>query len=414
MPSTLPRQHIVVLGAALSANKGAASMLLALLDHIDEVLPGGSVVSLSTYPVRDAQAKESERLQIVSYRPLAMLLVNFPLAILIGFGRLLGFRGRVLAVTPALRAMMDSVVVADLAGISFSDGRGLPTLVYNTLMTGIPLVVGAPVVKCSQAIGPLDQVSTRAAGRLVLPRLRAIVARGERTHQHLIDFGLDNVVEGADLAFIMEVSEGHRAKADELIGNLGGQRYFVVSASSVVEALCSAKGIDYVALVAKVVERLTTTTGHAAVLIAHSARPGQEEGRMNDLPVTRRIAERCSDGTTLIALDEDLDPRVLRAIIGGGRFLLASRFHAMVSGLSTGTPTVVVGWSHKYREVMKEFALERFVLSFSGFTAEAVVDLALEANADHESIAARIREDLPRVKESSRNSFAVLRETIDV
>ena len=388
-------------------------MLIALLDHIDDVLPGGRVVSLSTYPAEDARANESDRLQIVSYMPLAMLSVNLPLALLIGLARLLGFRGRVFAMTPALRAMMDSVAVADLAGISFSDGRGLPTLVYNTLMTGIPLLIGATVVKCSQAIGPLDDRSTRMAARLVLPRLRAIVARGDRTQQHLIDFGLDNVVEGADLAFIMEVSEGHRVTADGLIGDLGGQSYFVVSASSVVEALCSTKGIDYVALVAKVVDRLTTTTGHAAVLIAHSARPGREEGKMNDLPVTRKIAERCSDGTALIALDKDLDPRVLRAIIGGGRFLLASRFHAMVSGLATATPTVVVGWSHKYREVMKEFALERFVLSFSGFTAEAVVDLALEADTDHESIAARIQEVLRKVKESSRNSFAALREAID-
>lgn len=388
-------------------------MLLALVDHIDEVLPGGQVLSLSTYPVGDARANDNGRLQIISYTPLAMLLINFPLAILIGLSRLLGFRGRVFALTPALRAMMDSVVVADLAGISFSDGRGLPTLVYNTLMTGIPLLVGAQVVKCSQAIGPMDQHSTRISARLVLPRLRAIVARGERTHRHLVDFGLGNVVEGADLAFVMEVSEDHKTAADELLGDLGSRSYFVVSASSVVEALCSAEGIDYLGLMVEVIEKLTTNTGHTAVLIAHSARPGQGAGRMNDLPVTRDIAERCSDDTALIVLDEDLDPRVLRAIIGGGRFLLASRFHAMISGLATGTPTVVVGWSHKYREVMKAFGLARFVLSFSGFTTGAVVDLAHQTDAERDSISARIREDLPRVKESSGRSLEALREAID-
>lgn len=404
--------HIVVLGAALSANKGAASMLLAVLDHIDEVLPGGHVVSLSTYPVEDARVNESDRLQIVSYTPLAMLLVHLPLALMIGFSRLLGTSGRVFAVTRALRAIRDSAAVADLAGISFSDGRGLPTLVYNTLMTGIPLLVGSPVVKCSQAIGPLNHHSTRIAGRLVLPRLHTVVARGEGTYQHLVDFGLDNVVEGADLAFLMKVSEAHESTADQLLLGLDEQEYFVVSASSVVEELCRAKGIDYAGLIAEVIQRLTSTTGLHAVLIAHSARLGRAAGRMNDLPVTREIAQRCSDSASVTSLDEDLDPRVLRATIGGGRFLLASRFHAMISGLATGTPTVVVGWSHKYREVMKEFGLERFVLAFSEFTTDAVFDLAREAEVAHESTTAGIRAVLPKLQQSSQRSLEALREAV--
>lgn len=125
-------------------------MLLALVDHIDEVLPGGVVKNLSTYPEADRLVNRSDRLEIISYTPVAMLLVNFPFALLIGVSRLFWLRGRVFARTAALRALMDARVVADLAGISFSDGRGIPTLAYNTLMTGIPLLVGVPVVKCSQ------------------------------------------------------------------------------------------------------------------------------------------------------------------------------------------------------------------------------------------------------------------------
>ncbi len=130
MDSSRRDPSVVVLGAALSANKGAASMLVALVDHIEEILPGGQVRSLSTYPERDREVNRSRRLEIISYTPLAMLLVNLPLALLIRLSRLLGLRGRVFARTRALRSMMDAAVVADLAGISFSDGRGVPTLVY--------------------------------------------------------------------------------------------------------------------------------------------------------------------------------------------------------------------------------------------------------------------------------------------
>jgi len=388
-------------------------MLLALVDQIDEILPGGQVRNLSTYPDRDRAVNRSERLEIISYTPLAMLLVNLPLALLIWLSRLLGLRGRIFARTRALRSMVGAAAVADLAGISFSDDRRLPILVYNTLMTGIPLLVGAPVVKCSQAIGPFEQLPTRTAARMVLPHLHAIVARGEGTHHHLVDLGLDNVVPGADLAFLMEVTAEDEAAAAKMVESLGDRGYFVVSASSVVEALCYAEGIDYVPLMVEVVERLAEKTDLTPVLIAHSARPGQDAGRMNDLPVTREIAARCSEGTNPLALDQDLDPRVLRGIIGGGRFLLSSRFHAMISGLTTTTPTVVVGWSHKYREVMEEFGLERFVLPFSRFSAESVVELGVEAHADRDSIAEAIEKELPRMKESSRASFRALQGAVD-
>lgn len=388
-------------------------MLLALVDHIDEILPGGQVLNLSTYPERDREVNRSKRLEITSYTPLAMLLVNFPLALLIWLSRLLGMRGHVFARTRALRSMTGAAVVADLAGISFSDGRGMPTLIYNTLMTGIPLLLGVPVVKCSQAVGPFGQLPTRTAARMVLPRLQAIVARGEGTHHHLLDLGLNNVVEGADLAFSMEVTAEDEAVAAELVESLGNRSYFVVSASSVVQELCSTEGIDYAALMVEVIEKLAEETNLIPVLIAHSARPGQDAGRMNDLPVTREIAARSAKTTGVVALDQDLDPRVLRAIISGGRFLLTSRFHAMISGLATATPTVVVGWSHKYREVMKEFGLDRFVLPFSRLSADSVVELGVEANTSRGSITGAIEAELPRMKESSRVSFRALRGAID-
>ena len=388
-------------------------MLLALVDHIDEVLPGGIVKNLSTYPEADRLVNRSDRLEIVSYKPVAMLLVNFPLALLIGVSRLFRLRGRVFARTAALRALIDARVVADLAGISFSDGRGIPTLAYNTLMTGIPLLVGVPVVKCSQAIGPLDALSTKLAARLILPRLSAVIARGQGTHQHLLGFGLVNVEEGADLAFAMTVSDQDETLATELLADTVAAGYFVVSPSSVVKALCEEHEIDYVELMADLVERCSKETGLSAVLIAHSARPGQGPSRMNDLPVTREVAERCADDLGVVHLDRDLDPRVLRAVIGGGRLLIASRFHAMISGLATRTPTVVVGWSHKYHEVLAEFGLEDFVIPFSRFSSDEVAHLAVKAHRDHDEISARVAEKLPVIEESSRASLRALRRAID-
>ena len=98
-------------------------MLQALVDNIDDVLTGARVVSLSTYPGQDRAENRNDRLDIVSFTPRQMIFPVLPLALLIFLMRHLGGKGLRLALTPSLRA--SASVVADLAGISYADGRGL-------------------------------------------------------------------------------------------------------------------------------------------------------------------------------------------------------------------------------------------------------------------------------------------------
>lgn len=382
-------------------------MLLALVEHIDEVVPGARVMSLSTYPEADRATPRPENLEIVSFRPLEMLLLHLPLALLIMLTRALGGSGRLFLRTPALRALDDARVVADLAGISFSDGRGLPTLVYNTLMTGIPLMIGANVVKCAQALGPFERLDTRLAAQLVLPRLRQVVARGDRTLAHLTRLGLGNVELGADMAFLMSVRDVDRRAASTLTGRVTGA-YFVVSPSSVVEAMAERDGIDYADLMVDLIGGIMEETGLSAVLVAHSARPGEPKSRMNDLPLVEQIGDQLQD-PGVIALASSLDPRVLKAVIAGSDMLVTSRFHAMISALSSGTPTLVVGWSHKYQEVMSEFGQSSAVVPFESADADALRALAVSIHEERHRLSAEIKGGLDAVESLSRVSLEALR-----
>ena len=392
---------VAITGGYLTANRGGAAMTRAVIDHVRKA--GGSTELLTIYPAAD-EAQGMAGVRVVSWRPVD-LLVSLPLAVLIGVARLLRLPTAPLARTAGLRALRRADLVVDVAGISFVDGRGLPILGYNVLMTGIPLLVGTPVVKASQAVGPFEQRLNRLAAKAVLPRVRTILARGDRTLAHLQGLGLGNVVPAADLAFSLETDHGASTRVDELLDELVGDEPFVaVMPSAVVLGYCDAHGIDYVGALAEMIRRVTTEVGRRVLVVPHSIHPSGSEGRMHDVPVCRAtVAAASAAGCTLV--EQELDPVELRALIARSDVLVSSRFHAMISGLATATPTLVLGWSHKYAEVLRSFELEDLSVDYSLIQGPVLAERVADLLARAEPIRATIAEHLPAVQASSRRNL---------
>ena len=64
-------------------------------------------------------------------------------------------------------------------------------------------------------------------------------------------------------------------------------------------------------------------------------------------------------------VDYDVNTAGIRRIIQQADVLVTSRYHAMIAGLCLSVPTLVIGWSHKYRETMAYFGLAEYALDFS-------------------------------------------------
>jgi coenzyme F420-reducing hydrogenase beta subunit/polysaccharide pyruvyl transferase WcaK-like protein len=422
-----PVTRVVTLGAASSANKGAASMLQSVIDNVADHLGPCEVTVLTTYPDTDRaeppRANERTSVELLPATPLQLLLVLFPLALAAwALGRL-GVPARVLCRTRSLRALARADVVVDLAGISFADGRGLPNLGYNTLMAGLPLLLGRPTVKCSQAMGPFEERTNRVLARHVLSRMVAVCPRGERTESHVRALGLTNVRPAADLAFTMALPDDAVDEARGVLaaarrtgpagvapddGDGGAERPVVVMPSSVVHRSAGAKGIDYPALMSDLVDDIVERTGRRVVIVPHSSRPSDQIDRMNDRPTCRMIHQRLDRPEHVDLIDESLPPATLRAIIAEAEVLVTSRFHAMISALTVTTPVLVVGWSHKYAEVLSEFGLEAWVLDFSSLPETALASRVEALLADADEVRARIAEHLPAVTARSMENFAAI------
>jgi colanic acid/amylovoran biosynthesis protein len=395
--------RVAVIGGYFSANMGGAAMTQVVVDHAQA--RGAAVTVLTLYPRGDRSVAPPD-LDLVPWRP-QDILVSLPFALLTALLRLLRLPHGFLLRTQGLRSLSRADLVVDVAGISFADGRDVATLGYNVLMTGIPVLLGTPVVKASQALGPFTGLN-RVAARLVLPRLRMVVARGAATASHLRDLGLAHWTEAADLAFALETDAAAEARAAVALDRAAGDAPFVVVVpSSVVKAYCDQHGIDYIREMGALVRGISTELEHRVLVLPHSLHPSGREGRMHDMTVCRDVVAAAGEGHGAL-VEDALGPAGLRAVIGRAEALVTSRFHAMISGLASGTPTLVVGWSHKYAEVLDEFGLQEWAVDYSHLDGATMTARTGQLLAGADAVRDAIRVGLPDVVASARRNLEAI------
>jgi polysaccharide pyruvyl transferase WcaK-like protein len=402
--------RIAIIGAALSANKGAAAMVESVMARLPNEMGDCHFDILTTYPDADAsRIPAGADAAVVGLQPLRLALVEFPIACLALVARTLRIplfwvRSR------GCRSMLDSSVVVDVAGISFADGRGFAIVVYNALMTGVPLLLGVPTVKAAQALGPFQSIPNKWLAPLVLRRVKTVCARGGRTREHLDSLGGVNAVDVADLAFSLDEAAGLPSAVSAALGSIESN-FIVVMPSAVVKGIFESTGGNYVSAMASLVSEIRSKTGRSVVIAPHSYRAGLPEGRMNDGPVCREVAEACAGDSQVLGLDSDLTAGELRHLVALGSVLVTSRFHAMISGLATSTPTVVVGWSHKYKEVLDDFGLSSLGLDSSALNNPSeTADVVGRVLSTRDELSQQITAALPAVKVRSLRNFSAIAE----
>jgi polysaccharide pyruvyl transferase WcaK-like protein len=77
----------------------------------------------------------------------------------------------------------------------------------------------------------------------------------------------------------------------------------------------------------------------------------------------------------------------------------------MVSSLAVGVPVYVIGWSHKYQEVLRMFDLEENAIDFSRANAETLAAEIQRHLAEQDVTREKIAQYLPEVIRSSASQF---------
>jgi hypothetical protein len=191
----------------------------------------------------------------------------------------------------------------------------------------------------------------------------------------------------------------------------------VLSPSILVETQSAKKGLDYADKFFDVIKRVDLKKYHF-IFMPNATREGSEETHNNDLLTLERMRAQAQSGglpaEALAAVDWvlfDVNTASVRDIISRADVLVTSRYHAMISGLSLAVPTVVIGWSHKYKETMDYFGLGKYAMDF-GSPDMDLPEVVKQALTDRDKIYKQIGKNLDAVKQRSMIQFTYIKKVL--
>ncbi len=413
---------VAITGATLWGNRGAEAMLVTTIGQVRARRPDARIVIFSYFPRRDRALVRDPRVTVIGARPRDLVLRTFPFAVLAWLAGLLRLRWPDRLLPHPARALRRCDALLDISGISFADGRE-KFLPFNILLIWPALLLGVPVIKLAQALGPFKHPLTRLSARLFLPRCRHIYARGEVTAAHLRDLGLpaEKWSLAADIAFVYDpaysLTEENEAQVNALAARLAelraaGKTIVGLVPSSLVHTASAKAGRDYAGLFVQIIRDLGGPEMHF-VVVPNATRQGSPSFANNDLAAIAALRERLiadlpgALGERVDIVDYDLNTAGSRRLFAQCDVIITSRFHGMISALTLGVPPVVIGWSHKYAEVLAEFGLERFAVDFADPKAD-VLSLARAALTERDAVRQQIAAHLEAVRASAAAQFACL------
>lgn len=413
--------NIAITAACFSGNKGAAAMLQSSIKQLRERYGEKLHITLmSTYPKADKKLiaempDKYDFITVVDARPEKLLFLAFPLALLYSFMRFVLPLRKLLELNGIIKAYSRCDIVVDEAGISFVDSRGFVMNTYAFVCAAVPMLCGVPVVKYSQALGTFKNGWNRFLAKWILPKLKLICARGEITRENLAGIGITkNVKLCADGAFSMPDSEYYAEKTEKLCSGSAffSKRVVALSISSVVQKKCEKKGVDYKGCMVQFINWLNEQDLNV-LLIANAAREGSEKPRNNDLLICSAVYDAVRDRSKVMWEPREMAPEEIRELLARCEVLVASRFHAMIGALEKCTPVLLIGWSHKYKEVLDMFGLGEYAVDFSALQLDSLKSKFMGFVKESPNIREKIAAALPQVLESSRDNIRYIGDVVD-
>ena len=245
-----------------------------------------------------------------------------------------------------LNSLKDSKVTLDISGITFVEDRGLKYLIYNSLTILIPYYCKSKIIKLPQSIGPIQSNYYKKIASFFLGKCSSIYSRGEHSSEVLKNLNLE-FIPSSDLGFLEDADLSEPKTNIYRIG---------ISPSIVIKKYFVEKNLDYESFLINLINDISKL-GYKLILFPQSYSTNSEKGTFDDSSIINNIAPKIKRDNIEI-INQDLSLEELKNIYSTLDVCITSRFHGVVMAINSNVYPIVIGWNHKYHELLMSLELE--------------------------------------------------------
>jgi polysaccharide pyruvyl transferase WcaK-like protein len=306
-----------------------------------------------------------------------------------------------------LSVYRDKDLVIDMHGVKFHGPKRIVPNILDASVTLLPKMLGIPAVAFTQSYGPFGNLSTRIAARIALGPVDLLFARESESVAILEAIGLGKKCQlFPDVAMVLPcVDLGELRCSTEV-------KDFVIDSEPYVGLSLSTKVIfeeKRQGTLARYEDLMFNFVGwlldqqYRVLFIPHTYQPHKPDSC--DLRLALRVFENLtpSPGQCLVVQD-DLPPDELKTLISRSSVFVGSRYHSLVAALSTGVPSLSVGWSHKYDGLLSLFGMRQFSTWADRVTLGEIQSAFQDLISHREEYSRAIQANLPDIKRQAKKS----------
>lgn len=355
--------NIFITGLCLQGNKGGPALAISLVNQLKQIFPS-AIFTLSVPSAEFELEKKwapNYKLEVVS---------DFSHIDFFAFLMRLPFRSKREKVQRWLAVMSEADLVVDMSAISYVGppiGNTKKTLQHGRFKYfTLSKILRKKFLAWTQSYGPFSTPTMRFIAKADLKRQPMVFCRGEdcaKSVQQLLP--AKKILSYPDVAITLEYNK--------LIGQSILSRLFskpgpliTLSPSAVIYTK-----EQHLSNQNRHIEQMVwlcqylTDNGYNVLLLPHTYRPGNHNPIVCDYAVCELIYSnlpKLIKQGSLRILEEDLSPIALKSIISNAHIHIGGRYHSLIASLSTFIPSIALSWHPKYRDIMRQYGLESYVI----------------------------------------------------
>ena len=376
-------------------NKGAEAMIFSTKSLLEKYSVDPEIV-VATYEKKNV-GTEYQGLTIIGNKWLkgkAILYVKLLIPII----------GKKLVKGNLLRRYEEADVVINIGGFSLSDKQSLQGNILYCIEIMLCRLMKKPFASFPQDMGPFRTPLRRFLVKRYLPKAKVIFVRSEKSKKYLDEIGIKNVHVSPDLAFNFQPSNNTRV--DKIMSDCEIPKkpfICIIPNMRVYE-----RNNEYIDSLSHLVDFICDTFKINVLLLPHEFKHDKKDDRF----VIEKIIDNIKHKDRVFQITREYPACDLKGIISKADILISSRFHGAIAGLSTCVPTMVIGWAHKYRELMASVGQEEFALDYQNINIDNITEKLTYLNEHKKEIKKELESIIPKIKQDAEQPALLLKKML--